>query len=106
MFTVFFHDEAEAELIALPAPIRAKMVRLLQKLEQDPRQLREPDTKPLGDGLFEIRTMGSDIARGLWVYQSGQRVFLLRIFIKKTNKTPAGEMALAWSRLKEMQDEI
>lgn len=76
MFTVFFHDEAEAELLALPVPIRAKVVRLLQKLEYDPRQLREPDTKPLGNGLFEIRTMGSDIARGLWVYQSGQRVFL------------------------------
>jgi phage-related protein len=106
MFTVIFHDEAELELMALPAQIRAKMVRLLQKLESDPRQLREPDTKPLGDGLFEIRTMGSDIARGLWVYQSGQRIFLLRIFIKKTNKTPAGEMAQAWARLKEMQDEI
>jgi len=50
--------------------------------------------------------MGSDIARGLWVYQSGQQIFMLRIFIKKTNKTPAGEMALAWARLKEMQDEI
>lgn len=106
MFTVIFHDEAEAELIALPAQIRAKMVRLLQKLEYDPRQLREPDTKPLGDGLFEIHTMGSDIARGLWVYQSGQQIFMLRIFIKKTNKTPAGEMALAWARLKEMQGEI
>lgn len=57
MFTVIFHDEAEAELIALPTQIRAKMVRLLQKLEYDPRQLREPDTKPLGDGLFEIRKM-------------------------------------------------
>ncbi|KML24142.1 RelE toxin protein [Leclercia adecarboxylata] len=101
MFTVIFHDEAEAELFALPAQVRAKMFRLLQKLEHDPRQLREPDTKPLGDGLFEIRTLGSDISRGLWVYQSGQR-----IFIKKTNKKPAGEMALAWSRLKEMQNEI
>lgn len=60
----------------------------------------------LGDGLFEIRTMGSDIARGIWVYQSVQRIFMLRIFIKKNNKIPAGEMALAWARLKEMQDEI
>ncbi len=39
------------------------------KLEANPRQLREPDTKPLGNGLFEIRTMGADIARGIWVYQ-------------------------------------
>ncbi len=46
MFTVIFHDEAEKEFTALPAAIRAKMARLLMKLEANPRQLREPDTKP------------------------------------------------------------
>lgn len=106
MFTVIFHDEAELEFIALPATIRAKMTRLLQKLEVNPRLLREPDTKPLGDGLFEIRTMGTDIARGLWVYQAGERIFLLRIFIKKSTKTPRSEIETALRRLKEMNNEI
>lgn len=106
MFTVIFHDEAETELLALSAPIRAKMTRLLKKLEADPRSLREPDTKPLGDGLFEIRTMGTDIARGLWVYQTGERIFLLRIFIKKSPKTPPAEIELAFRRLEEMKHEI
>ena len=99
MFTVIFHDEAEKEFVALPAAIRAK-------LEANPRQLREPDTKPLGNGLFEIRTMGTDIARGLWVYQSGERIFLLRIFIKKSPKTPPAEIEVAFRRLEEMQNEI
>jgi mRNA-degrading endonuclease RelE of RelBE toxin-antitoxin system len=36
VFTVIFHDEAETELLALPAPIRAKMTRLLKKLEAAP----------------------------------------------------------------------
>ena len=95
MFTVIFHDEAEKEFTALPAAIRAKMARLLMKLEANPRQLREPDTKPLGNGLFEI-----------WVYQSGERIFLLRIFIKKTPKTPPAEIDQALRRLEEMQNEI
>ena len=103
MFTVIFHNEAEAELCELPVHIRVKMTRLLQKLEANPRLLREPDTKPLGDGLFEVRTMGTDIARGLWVYQSGERIFLLRIFIKKSNKTPRNEIELAFRRLEEMK---
>jgi len=103
VFTVIFHDEAEAELFALPVQIRVKMTRLLQKLEANPRLLREPDTKPLGDGLFEVRTMGTDIARGLWVYQSGERIFLLRIFIKKSAKTPRSEIELAFRRLEEMK---
>lgn len=62
MFTVIFHDEAENEFFALPTVIRAEMSRLLAKLEANLRLLREPDTKPLGNGLFEIRTMGNDIA--------------------------------------------
>jgi phage-related protein len=103
VFTVIFHNEAEAELFELPVPIRVKMTRLLQKLEANPRLLREPDTKPLGDGLFEVRTMGTDIARGLWVYQSGERIFLLRIFIKKSTKTPRNEIELAFRRLEEMK---
>ncbi|MFP2033456.1 type II toxin-antitoxin system RelE/ParE family toxin [Klebsiella pneumoniae] len=106
MFTVIFHDEAEKEFTALPAAIRAKMARLLMKLEANPRQLREPDTKPLGNGLFEIRTMGADIARGIWVYQSGKRIVLLRIFIKKSPKTPPAEIDQALRRLEEMQNEI
>lgn len=65
MFTVIFHEEADIELVAMPVAIRAKMTRLLQKLEANPRLLREPDTKPLGDGLFEIRTMGTDIGVSL-----------------------------------------
>nr|WP_306801930.1 type II toxin-antitoxin system RelE/ParE family toxin [Providencia sp. PROV257] len=106
VFTVIFHDEAETELLALPPTIRAKMVRLLKKLEANPRLFREPDTKPLGNGLFEIRTMGTDIARGLWVYQVGERIFLLRIFIKKSPKTPPKEIEIAFRRLEEMKDEI
>jgi phage-related protein len=104
LFEIIFHTEAEAEFVALPTIVRAKMAKVLKKLEADPRKLREPDTKPLGNGLFEIRTMGSDIARGIWVYQTGQKIFMLRIFVKKTNKTPPGEMAIAWQRLEELKE--
>nr|WP_263441999.1 type II toxin-antitoxin system RelE/ParE family toxin [Escherichia coli] len=64
MFSVVYHPEAREEATALPVKIRVKFDRLIGKLEYDARLLREPDTKPLGDGLFEIRTMGTDIARG------------------------------------------
>ncbi len=103
MFTVIFHDEAESELSELPAPLRAKMVRQLKKLEHNPLQLREPDTKLIGDGLFEVRAKAGNIARGLWVYQVGKKIYLLRVFIKKTPKTPPEEIALAWTRLEEMK---
>lgn len=95
------HDET-GNVDIFPTDIAAKMVLLLEKLEINPRALREPHCKPLGNGLFEMRTMGGDIARGLWVYQTGQNIFVLRIFIKKTPKTPSAEIELAWRRLEDM----
>lgn len=105
MYNVKYHEEAEKELEELPATIAAKMFRLTEKLEQNPQKLREPHSKPIRDGMFELTTKGTDIARALWVYQSGKRIFILRIFIKKTPKTPPAEIELAWRRLEEMQNE-
>lgn len=97
----------QAKLICqiLPVKIRVKFDRLIGKLEYDARLLREPDTKPLGDGLFEIRTMGADIARGIWVYHKGNTIIMLRVFIKKSQKTPAKEIDLAKKRLAEVLNE-
>ncbi|MBS9435677.1 type II toxin-antitoxin system RelE/ParE family toxin [Photorhabdus noenieputensis] len=105
MFIVKYHDEAEQEIKSLPAKTGVKLARLIGKLETDPRSLREPNTKPIGGGLYEIRTMGGDIARGLWVYQTGKQIYLLRVFIKKTQKIPPSEIALAFHRLEEMKHE-
>lgn len=105
MFNVILHDDVPDEISGLPPIIRAKMIRLIDKLKINATALREPDSKPLRDGLFELRTMGTDIARGLYVYQKGKNIYLLRVFIKKTQKTPSGEITLAFERLEEMLNE-
>ncbi len=58
-------------------------------------------TIPLGDGLFELRVGHKDIARALWFFQRGQRIVVVRCFIKKSQKTPVGELELARKRMKE-----
>jgi hypothetical protein len=68
MFSVVYHPEAREEATALPVKIRVKFDRLIGKLEYDARLLREPDTKPWAMD-FEIRTMGTDIARNLGIPQ-------------------------------------
>ena len=102
MFNVILHDEVPDEIAGLPPVIRAKMIRLIDKLKMNATALRDPDSKPVRDGLFELRTMGTDIARGLYVYQKGKNIYLLRVFIKKTQKLPSGEITLAFERLEEM----
>ena len=58
--------------------------------------MREPFSKPLGDGIFEVRAkQGSDISRVLYFFVVGKRVILTNGFIKKTAKTPPREIERA-----------
>jgi phage-related protein len=62
-----------------------------------------PLCRALGEGLWEVRsdvTQGR-IARVLFCIHEG-RMVLLHGFIKKTQKTPAGDLNLALKRKKEI----
>jgi phage-related protein len=61
-----------------------------------------PLCRPMGEGLWEVRTdlPGGTIARLLFCVQ-GVRIVLLHGFIKKTQKTPDAELALARKRKRE-----
>ncbi|MDP2699082.1 type II toxin-antitoxin system RelE/ParE family toxin [Thalassospira sp.] len=62
-----------------------------------------PTCRPLGDGLWEVRSRISDqkIARVIFCIADGKMI-LLHGFIKKTQKTPKPDMDLAKTRKKEM----
>ena len=60
--------------------------------------------KPLGGKLWELRITGKDgIARAIYVTATGQRVVIVRVFVKKTQKTPQRELELARQRAKEVK---
>ena len=76
--------------------MQAKLFMSLELLEIKGPGLREPYSKPLGDGIFEVRAkQGSDISRVLYFFVVGQKVILTNGFVKKTSKTPPGEIARA-----------
>ena len=67
--------------------------------------LREPYARHLSGKLWELRLKGRDgIARSIYVTASGQRVVVLRTFVKKTEKTPAHELKIAAARMKEIRE--
>ena len=73
--------------------MRAKIFMMLEFLEDKGPALREPYSKPLGDGIFEIRAkQGRDITRVLYFFVVGQKIILTNGFVKKTMKTPPGEI--------------
>jgi phage-related protein len=63
-----------------------------------------PLCRALGDGLWEVRTSlpSNRIARVLFSMQQG-RILVLHGFIKKTQKTPADDLALARRRNREFE---
>jgi phage-related protein len=63
-----------------------------------------PLCKPLGDGLWEVRSSltGHRIARVIFCAAAGSMI-LLHAFIKKTQKTPTADLELARARQKEVK---
>jgi phage-related protein len=64
-----------------------------------------PVCRPLGDGIYEVRTsLGQNrIARVLFYVDKRGRMVLLHGFIKKTQKTPVEDMDLARSNKSKHQ---
>ncbi len=65
-----------------------------------------PVCKPLGQGLYEVRSSlsGNRIARVIFCIER-DIMFLLHIFIKKTQKTPEQELNLAKERYRRIKNE-
>jgi phage-related protein len=64
-----------------------------------------PLVRPLGDGLFEVRTNLADktIARVMFCFHNGE-LFALHGFIKKARRTPPEDLKLARKRKDEVDN--
>jgi phage-related protein len=101
----FFNESVEAETFALPPKILAKMLHIFELIEMAGAQLGEPYTKPLSDGLFEVRAKAKEgIGRSIYCYQRGQKVIILHSFVKKEQKTPKRDLEIALKRKKEIDN--
>lgn len=94
----------DAEIAALPKDMRARFVRLTDIIEQIGFDgLPRDSVRHLDDKLWELRMTGRDgISRAIYITASGRRVVILRVFVKKTQKTPPRELELARQRAKEV----
>ena len=97
-FTVIFYEKENGEkpawdfIMGLETKMQAKVIRGLSILEESGTELREPYTKSLGDGIFELRSkVASNISRVLYFFMEGSNIIVTNGFIKKTDKTPPSE---------------
>ena len=107
IFTVEYYESddgsypVETFILAQNPKMQAKIFRSLMLLEQYGNQLREPYSKHLRDGNYELRTrQGSDITRVLYFFFVDRRIILTNGFVKKTTETPPEEIKTAMDRRK------
>ena len=101
-FEIIFYEKEDGTMPAqdfldsLDDKMRAKMILTVDMLKNKGNRLREPYSKPLDDGIMELRAVvGTNISRVLYFFVVGQKVILTNGFIKKTQKTPRKEITLA-----------
>ena len=101
-YVVDFYEKANGQIPVmeflqnLEPKMRAKMLREIELLRNNGPMLREPISKPLGEGIFELRAkFSNDITRVLYFFYVGKNIILTNGFVKKTQKTPPSEIDLA-----------
>ncbi len=95
----------DAELNSLPRRYARSFPAIFRELIEEFgfERVREPHVKHLRGPLWEMRLTGKDgISRALYVTAVGRRVVVVRVFIKKTEKTPDREIELALKRAREI----
>lgn len=96
------NETVDSEIEALPEDMRARLARIAILIEEKGLELvGEPHVKHLEGRLWEIRLKGrSGISRALYVTAVGKRVVIVRVYVKKAEKTPRHEIEIALSRAK------
>ena len=86
----------EEFILSLDNKMQAKVFGMIRLLEEKGTALREPYSKPLDDGIFELRIkQSSNITRVLYFFYIGGKIILTNGFVKKTQKTPPSEIEKA-----------
>lgn len=90
-------------MLGLPDGLLARYLHLTDLMLEFGANLGMPHTKAIESGLFELRVKGKEgIARIFYCTKIGQRIVMLHVFIKKSQKTPKRELKLAIQRLHEV----
>lgn len=89
-------------LEAVDGKMQAKIMRNIAILKNNGYLLREPLSKSLNDGIFKLRTqVGNNETRVLYFFVCGKKIVMTNGFVKKSQKTPTGEIEIAMEYKKD-----
>jgi phage-related protein len=111
-FTVEFYLSASGQspvrefLLELKASDPGDFAAVTAGLEKLHHRLyhREPLTKALNDGLFELRHVGKLNTRVLWFFMKGRRIVAVHGVRNKGQAIPARDLDTARARMRDWQE--
>lgn len=94
------NEAVVAEIDAWPAPVRAALVKIVERVEAvGLTGVHEPHVKHLEGKLWEMRPDAKGVeGRALYVAVTGRRVVIVAAFLKKSRATPRRWLDLARER--------
>lgn len=86
----------QAFLENIDTKMKAKVLKELEILKEYGNNLREPYSKKINNGIFELRIkQGTNISRIFYFFFKNKIIILTNGFVKKTQKTPKIEIIKA-----------
>ena len=102
---VYYSERVKQSILELPSGLLARYLRYAELWAEFGPNLGMPHSRAMGDGLFELRVKSKEgIARVFYCTIVEQQIVVLHSFVKKTQKTPKQELALAYKRLQEVRN--
>ena len=100
------NEKVDLEIGSLPEDMRARLARIAHLIEVKGLEfVGLPHVRHIEGPVWEMRLKGrAGIARALYVAAGQRRVVIVRAILKKTQKTPLGEIELALQRAKSIQN--
>ena len=103
----YYSPKIQRDIETLSKGLQARYIHLRRRMQEYGPHLREPHTKALGDGLFELRLKSKEgIARVFYCTIIERRIVFLHSFIKKTDRTPPAELETAKKRMQEVKKNV
>ena len=103
----YYSEKVQEDIYSLPESLQARYIHLSERMLVYGANLKEPHTKALEDGLFELRLKGKEgIARVLYCTVIENKIVMLHCFIKKTDKIPRKELETAKHRMMEVRKNV
>lgn len=91
---IIYLPKAADFVAVLDYPLDGRVRRMIKLLEALGHELRMPFSKPVENGIFELRVVGAVQIRLLYFFHKG-RVVVVHAFFKKTEQLSRGDIKYA-----------